>query len=537
MLDLLIEDATVLTMNPLRPVARRIGLWNGLIAGVDEELDGLRAARTVRLGGATVLPGFVDAHTHMVWSGMSQGDGLDLGGVRTREAVLDALRATASAARPGDWVEVTGYDQRAIGGHLTRRELDAVADGRKLWLQHTSGHACVVGTEVLDLLPAGELAALGADVDRGADGEPTGLLLERGQLAVRGARLPYRNGELVDAIERAGRTCLAQGITTCAEAGIGGGLIGTPPVEVAAYQSAREQNRLPVRMQLMVAADALREVAAHPEDRIARGLDLGLRTGFGDHTLDIGALKLWLDGGIMARTAALTAPYTGSTDAGQLQDDPEVLRRTILDGHDAGWQLAVHAIGDRALDLALDALEQARARTPRADPRHRIEHCGTVRPDQIARIAEVGAIAVIQPEFLWDNGDDYSDVLGPDRAGWLYRGRSLLDAGVEIASSSDRPVVAGAPLRAVRFMVERRSDSGRAVGATEAITVTEALRAATVGAARACRREDVCGSVERGKMADLTVLDADPSRTAVDGLADIGVVATMVGGELRHGAL
>ncbi|WP_236796203.1 amidohydrolase [Amycolatopsis sp. GM8] len=521
MIDLLIEDATVLTMNPARPRATRVGIWQGRLAGVDDELDGMAARRTIRLGGATVLPGFVDAHTHLVWSGMSQG-GTDLTGLRERAEVLAVLRRACAAASPGDWVEVTGYDQRAIGGHLTTTELDAVADGRKLWLQHTSGHAGVVNSAILD--------GLDADHDNG-------LLLERAHTAVREARLPYRVSELVDAIERAGRTCLAQGITTCAEAGIGGGLIATPPVEVAAYQAAREAGRLPVRTQLMVASDGLRDLAGHPGDGITRGIDLGLRTGFGDETLSIGALKVWLDGGIMARTAALTESYVDSDSAGQLQEDPAVLRQIIIDGHLAGWQLAVHAIGDRALDIALGAIAEAQARKPRSDARHRIEHCGVVRPDQLEPLARLGLTAVIQPEFLWDNGDDYSGVLGPERAGWLYRGRAFLDAGIPVASSSDRPVTGGAPLRAIQFMVERRSNTGRPVGPGEKLTVGEALSAATIGAARACRREHLSGTVEAGKLADLVVLERNPLDVPVPELAGTGVRATLLGGEVVYGAL
>lgn len=531
MLDFVLQDATVLTMDPARPVARRVGVWQGRIAGVDEELDGLPAREALSLGGATVLPGFVDAHTHMVWTGMTLG-GTDLTGLRDRAAVLDVLRHACEQAPAGEWVEVTGYDQRYIGGHLTRAELDAVSAGRKLWVQHASGHAAVVSSLVLKEIP---LESLGDEVGR-TDGEPNGLMVERAQIAVRETRLPYRVSELVAAIERAGRKCLAQGITSCTEAGIGGGLIGTPPVEVAAYQAAREAGRLPVRMQLMIAADGLRDLAAHADDHITRGLDLGLRTGFGDETLSVGALKLWLDGGIMARTAALTAPYAGG-GTGNLQGDPAELKKIVLDGHLAGWQLAVHAIGDRALDVALEAIAEAQARHPRPDARHRIEHCGMVRPDQLEPLARLGLTAVTQPEFLWDNGDDYSDVLGPDRAGWLYRGRALLDAGVPLASSSDRPVVDGSPLRAVQFLVERRSDSGRHVGPGEELTVGEALHAATLGAARACRREHLCGSITRGKLADFAVLERNPFDVPAGELASVGVRATVLGGETVYGVL
>jgi predicted amidohydrolase YtcJ len=519
MLDLLLVNANVITMDPARPAAQRIGIWNGRIFTLDDELP---AAEVIDLHGATVLPGFIDAHVHLAWTGLAEG-GFSVAGCTSIEDTLAAVRSAVESRPPGEWVDVHGYDQRRLGRHLTAAELDSVSLGRKVFLVHQSGHACVVNSAVLALLP-----------DRPPE---SGVLAESGMAAVRTLRRPYSIAELTEAIARAGRTCLSQGVIAAAEAGIAGGLVSHSAVELAAYQLLDETGRLPIRVQLMIAADLLHQVGAHPSDGIARGLDLGLRTGFGGDRLSIGALKIFTDGGMMARTAALTEPYIGLDHGGELFADPEVINGYVRDGHRAGWQLAIHAIGDRAVDVALDALESAQHTDPRPGIRHRIEHAGLVRPDQLPRLAAVGAMAVVQPNFLWYLGDDYATIMGPARTPWLYRGRAFLDHGIRLVGSSDRPVTSGAPLRAIQFMAERRTSSGALLGSDEAISVDDALRAYTVEAAYACGWDTVLGSVTVGKHADLVVLAEDPRRVAGSEIADIPVLATVVAGQVGFGTL
>ncbi|MGW1940161.1 amidohydrolase [Streptomyces goshikiensis] len=516
MLDTRLTNAHVITMDPAHPVARDLGIWRGRVVGLDESVTGLPAREVVDLQGATVLPGFIDSHVHLAWTGLKAA--APSVAPCTRAEDILAVVARAVADRPeGAWVDVAGYDQRALGRHLTAAELDEVSDGRKVFMIHDSGHGCVVNSAVLDLLPA-----------PAADGQ--GFLAESAMTAARRLRLPYSQEELAGAIERAGRQCLAEGITACAEAGIGGGLLGHSPVEAGAYQLLRDRGRLPLRVQLMAAGDTLHPVAAHPADGIPRALGLGLRTGFGDDWLSLGALKIYTDGGMMARTAALTSPYEGSDGAGELQDAPERITDLIVAGHLAGWQLAVHAIGDRAADLALDALERAQRLRPRPGARHRIEHAGLIRPDQLPRFAALGVSAVVQPHFLRSFGDDYAAIMGPERAPWMYRGRGFLDRGVTLVGSSDRPVTDGSPLRAVQFMVERASASGQPIGPAEAITVEEALYAYTAAGAFACHWEDDAGSLSPGKRADLVVLGDDPRRVETSRIGDIEVLETYVDG-------
>ncbi|MDX3585499.1 amidohydrolase [Streptomyces europaeiscabiei] len=517
MLSTRITNARIVTMDPDRPAARELGIWRGRVVGLDEDVAGLAARRTLDLGGATVLPGFIDAHVHLAWTGL-KAKAPSVAPSRRADDVLRVVAEAVAQAPAGGWVDFGGYDQRTLDRPLTAADLDSVSAGRKVYLGHLSGHACLVNSAVL--------SGLSAEVAR-----PDGFLAEGAMGAALQSRPPHSLTELASAIEHAARVCRSEGITGCAEAGVGARLFGHSPVEGAAYQLAHESGRLPVRVRLMVAADALRPVGAAAEDTTSRAIDLGLRTGFGEGALSLGALKIFTDGGMMARTAALTSPYLGTDGSGQLMHEPEVLESTIVEGHLAGWQLAVHAIGDRALDVALDALEKAQRLGPRPQARHRVEHAGLVRPDQLPRLAALGVTVVIQPSFLRYYGDDYATIMGEDRAGWLYRGRGFLDHGIRVAGSSDRPVANGAPLRAIQFMVERASESGRLIGADEAITVDEALRAYTTEAARACHWETDAGSLTPGRRADLVVLGDDPRRVDVSRIGEIEVVRTFVEGE------
>jgi predicted amidohydrolase YtcJ len=396
---------------------------------------------------------------------------------------------------------------------------------------------CVVSSPVLADLGLGDAAepVPGGRVAADAAGRPTGLLEERAQQLVGALVTPYPVTVLAEAIDRAGQRYLAEGITSCTEAGIGGGWIGNSPVELAAYQAARDSGRLRVRVELMVASDVLHPLGAHPADGLELGLDLGLRTGFGDDWLRLGAMKVFTDGSLVGRTAAMHEDYAGSPgEHGYLQDDPGELTATIIAAHRSGWQVAAHAIGDRAIDLALDAYAAAQAQYPRDNPRHRIEHFGVSSPGQVARAAALGVVAVPQGRFASELGDGMLAAVGPARHGWLYRQRSLLQAGLTLPGSSDRPVVRGAPLLGIHDMVNRRTSAGQEFNPGEAITAREALRAYTLGSAYASHQEHVKGSITAGKLADLVVLSEDPTAVAPDRIAGLEVLATLVGGECQY---
>jgi predicted amidohydrolase YtcJ len=538
--DLTLVNANVLTMDPdpsARPRASAVAVAGGRITALDEVPPG--SGHVVDVRGATVLPGFHDAHNHMIGFGMSLAEvDLSTPPVDSLDELYAAIARRAGTTAPGEWVIGAGYDQNKLGGHPHRDALDRAAPGRRVWLRHTSGHMCVVNTPVLAALgiDAAATEIPGGRVAVDSAGRPTGLLEERAQLLVGSLVYPYPLAELTDAIARAAGVYLKEGVTSCTEAGIGGGWVAHSPAELAAYAAAREQGRLGVRVELMAAREVLHPLGAHPDDNLVTGLDLGITTGFGDDWLRLGPVKIFADGSLVGRTAALHDDYAGGTGRGYLQADAAELTGAIIAAHRSGWQVATHAIGDLAIDLVLDAYEQALAEYPRRDPRHRIEHFAVVQPGQVARAAALGVIAVPQGRFATELGDGMLAAVGPDRHGWLYRQRSLLDAGMVLPGSSDRPVVAGAPLLGIADMVNRRTASGAPFNPGEAVSAEEAVRAWTWGSAYGIGQEHAKGSIAPGMLADLVVLSEDPTAVSPDRIAGLEVLATIVGGQCRYDA-
>jgi hypothetical protein len=373
-----------------------------------------------------------------------------------------------------------------------------------------------------------------------AAGRPTGLLQEQAQHLLTPLRRPVLLDEVVHALGRANDVYVRQGITSVVEAGVGGGWIGRTPVEALAYQRARDAGLLAVRVELMVASDVLHGLGGNDADDLGEGIDLGLRTGFGDDRLRLGPVKVFSDGSLIGHTAAMCSDFNDTPGVrGYLQDDAEALVDTIVSAHRSGWRVATHAIGDAAIDLVLDAYERCLRDHPRSGwggrpgnpvPRHRIEHFGVARPDQVARAAQLGVVPVPQGRFVGEIGDGMRHALGPQRSDWAYRHASLLAAGIVVPGSSDRPVVEGRPMLGIHDMVNRRTASGEVLGADEVVSAHDALRAYTYGSAYASYEEDRKGWLGPGMLGDLAVLSDDPTRVDPARLADIEVLATVVGG-------
>jgi predicted amidohydrolase YtcJ len=537
--DVLYVNGRFHTQDPARPFATTLATLAGrVVATGDDDLAGqVQAARVVDLGGSAVVPGFNDAHNHMLFHGINLDD-VDLASPPVRD-IADVCRAVAERAATtpeGDWVIGAGYDQNKLaeGRHPTAAELDAVAPRHRVWLKHNSGHMCTVNSLVLADI-ADRPVPDGGVVVVGDDGRPNGLLLEQAQALVRQLTYPMSVDRMVAAIGRANRQYLAEGVTSATEAGVGAGLLANSPVELRAWQEARRRGVLGVRVNLLVAVEALHHLDHHDDDGPVFALDGGLASGFGDEWLRIGGTKVFSDGSLIGRTAAMFEPFEGGgCNCGFFQTDPEVLRRRILDAHRSGWQVCTHAIGDRAVATVLDIYAECERDFPRPGTRHRIEHCGVIAAGLLDRVKDLGVIPVPQGRFISEIGDGMKAALGVHRTPDAYRQRSFLERGIPLPGSSDRPVVAGAPLLGMHDMVNQRTASGEPFVPAEAIGIDQALAAYTTGSAYAAFEEGRKGTLAPGMLADFVVLGEDLLRVERDGIGEVPVLATVVGGEVVH---
>jgi predicted amidohydrolase YtcJ len=352
--------------------------------------------------------------------------------------------------------------------------------------------------------------------------EPSGLLQESAQQLLPrtfGAQDPV---ELRKALELGGRAYLAAGVTSSQEAGI------FYRNEFAVLQDAWMNGRLPLRTYLMLRLPFLDAME-----------QMGVFTGFGDDRLKLGALKLLSDGSLIGRTAAVSQPFLEDPrpdNFGLPSWTQDELDELIWRGHSAGWQVAIHAIGDRAIEMCLDGFARALQRQPRADHRHRLEHCGILRPDLIRRIKELGVIPVGQPPFIIEFGDGFLRHLGRERCQLTYPLRSFLDAGIPVAGSSDSPVSNYRPMFGIQAAVEQRTAGGVEYAPGERLSVEEAIALYTRSAAYASFDEKRKGTLTPGKLADLVVLATDPRDVEPCDIGEIPVLATFLGGEMVYEA-
>jgi predicted amidohydrolase YtcJ len=502
----------ILTMDPRHPAPEVAVVVNGRIAAVGgRELLAAHPGVVVEdLAGRTLLPGFIDAHNHLSIAALHP-QWADLATVSTPEALHAALRAQAAREPDAAWVRGAGWDETHVGLLPDRRMLDAIGLDRPILVAHYSLHQGVVCSRGLDALGIGRTTPdpPGGEIARGADGEPTGILIERAWCAAHARSLAaYRNADRWGALIAArARVLLADGITCVHDA-------ACPPWAEPVYRALASRGELPISVLVMPSGEGLLNPPA------ADRLD-GPRTGEGDEQLRIGPIKLFADGGVApAIDVALQGERIRYGTA--FADLAAHVRLAV----GRGFRVAVHAMGNAGLEAALDAFGGA-ARARDGDHRFRIEHATLASPDQLTRMASLGAVGVVQPGFVAHMGRLVEGFVF-ERETWLPFG-DMARAGVRLAASSDDPCAFSAPLRTSAHGVTRRTGSGGLLGAAQSLPYEEWLRAYTAGAAFAGGQEDERGSLSPGKRADLVVLEG-----ALDPLAPPRVAETWIGGRRVH---
>lgn len=528
---LALTNGNVITVDERNPRAQAVYIVGERIAkvGSDDEIGGLidEATDVIDLDGRTVVPGFVDCHAHPMGYGQSlMNVNCCTPPMRSIEDIVEAVRKAVEEKGEGEWILGRGYDDFKVAEkrHPNRWDLDRAAPDNPVIITRLCGHISAVNSFALELagITKDTKDTEGGEIDRDPEtGEPTGVLRGGARAPIRGLIPPPDLEKLKRGIELAADEFLARGVTSVSDAGV------RDPITMKAYQAA-VRDGLPIRVNLMMSRDVLDHLSG-----------LGLETGFGDERLRIGAVKMVFDGSFSGRTAAMFEPFKDTPgNTGILYTSQEELDEGVLASHEAGFQVGVHAIGDRAISGVLDAYEAALKRLPKQDHRLRIEHCGINSPEIVSRIRSLGVIPVPQPIFLWGEGESYRAGLDGERADWAYPVKTWMDEGITVALSSDCPATSGeeliSPLLGIHVAVNRKTDAGNDIGPAQKIGVEKAIGAYTLNGAFATFEEDAKGSIEPGKLADLAVLSEDPTEVAPGKIKDVGVEMTIVGGRIAY---
>ncbi|MCS7386618.1 MAG: amidohydrolase [archaeon GB-1867-005] len=529
--DLVILNANVITMDEEKPKAEAIAIKDKKIiyVGSNKDVEELIGGNTkvIDVKGKTVVPGFIDTHIHLIGFGFSLM-WIDLRDATSIEDIKSKVKSKVEVTPKGRWILGRGWDQDKFieGRYPTRWDLDEVSPENPVMLRRVCGHICVVNSKALEIagITKDTPDPEGGKIDRNESGEPTGILREKAMQFV-WEKIPKPTlEESLEAAEKACKEAVKHGITTVH-------FVSATPEEFRLLQILKKMDKLPLKVCLYIKSDCLEHLTK-----------LGVMRGFGDDNLKINGVKLLVDGSLGARTAALSEPYADDpvnpNNMGIVVLPYQKLAAIVEKAHEAGLQLAIHAIGDRAIEMAINAVEAAIKKNPRLDHRHRIEHASVIREDLIKRMSELGMVASVQPRFIIS--DFWSvDRVGPRRAKWVYPFKSMMKSGVRIGGGSDCPVDPLDPIYQIYSAVTRGKFEKIKLyeyTANECLTPLEAIRMFTLDAAYLGFEEDIKGSIKVGKVADIVVLSDDPTEIPAEKLKDIEVIMTIVNGAIVYSA-
>ena len=528
--DLVLLNAQVVTMNEKQPLATAVAISGGRISWVGETSEAgqrFAGARTLDLSRATVLPGIIDAHTHLLSLGESLLK-LNLKDAATPEQAAERVRERARSAAPGQWILGWGWDEGAWAAHYPTHQIlsEAAPDNPVLltglhsfasWVNRKALQAAGITRDTKDP-PNGKII-------RDVSGEPTGVLTDRAQALVSRLVPPPTREETKRAIAIAAEECLRHGLTSLHEARVSA-------ADLDAYRELIREGKLRLRIYAML--DGAN--AALIDEWLKHGPEIDRAA----NRLTVRCVKVFADGALGSRGAALFEPYSDAPDRKGVVTTPEPeLYRMTRRCLEAGFQVATHAIGDAANHFVLNAYERALKETHASGARLRIEHAQVLAPPDIPRFVKLGVIASMQPSHCTSDMVWAETRLGPQRVKGAYAWRSVLETGAHLPLSSDFPGETLDPFAGMYAAVTRQDASGKPAGGwypAQRLTIQEALRGYTAEAAYAGFEEKDKGSIEPGKLADLTVVSADVTRAPARELLSLRVLRTIIGGEIVYSA-
>jgi len=525
--DLIVAARRIYTVDPDRPLVRALAVRDGRIAFAGSVREAMalkgRGTRVLDLGDATVIPGIIDAHAHLLGLGEALRT-VDLTGTRSYQEVVERVAARARGLKPGEWIVGRGWDQNAWPDRRfpTLEALSRAVPDNPVRLTRVDGHAVLANARALAL--AGVTAATpdppGGRIIRDTGGAPTGVLVDEATSLVERVEPPLSREETRAAVLAAIAEANRWGLTGIHDPGV-----EAPTIDL--YEEMARAGQFKLRDYVMVAGDS--------DATITRYLRRGPQNALYEGHLWIRSIKLYADGALGSRGAALLEDYSDEPgNRGLVITGPDSIRTVAIAALRAGFQVCVHAIGDRANRWVLDAYQAALDSVPTADHRFRIEHAQVLSPQDIPRFAELGVIPSMQTSHQTSDMYWAVDRLGPTRAAGAYAWRSLLETGVVIPNGTDFPVEAVNPMIRFHSAVTRQDANGWPAGGwypAQRMTREEALKSLTIWPAYAGFMEHAVGSLTTGKYADFTVLDQDIMTVAPERILDTHVVMTVLGGE------
>ncbi len=538
------RNGVILTMDSRCSIVSSLAVRGETIlaVGSDAETAPFQNAETrvVDLGGAFMMPGFYDCHSHFMRAGMYNRYYLDvnshpIGTVRTHDDIRRKVREALEWVPAGEWLLCAGYDDTAVAEarHFTLAELDAMAPDHPLFLRHISGHLALCNSRAFEAagITDGTLNPAGGIFRRDAGGRLTGLVEEPAAMEMVLEASPQMTEEKwLGALERATDDYVAKGVTTAHDGGV------TTPMW-RNYMLAHKLGMLKNRVQLLP-KHGFFDFSLAPTTRCGTPLT-------SDGLLSMGAVKLFQDGSLQGYTGYLSNPYHSMPDGisdglwrGYPIHNSRRLAEIVTRYHEEGWQVAIHGNGDAGIEDILNAFEEAQKSYPRTNARHIIIHCQTVREDQLDRIERLGVVPSFFTVHTYYWGDRHRDLfLGEARASRIDPLRSALKRGIRFTSHNDTAVTPIDPLLSVWSAVNRLTGSGKVLGEDQTVSVLDALKSITIWGAYQFHEERIKGSLEPGKLADMVVLGENPLEIAPERLKDIPILATLVGNRLVYGSL
>jgi predicted amidohydrolase YtcJ len=519
--ELILYNGNIWTGDAGNPRAQAVAISGGRFIAIGSNDDVLNFAagrsRKVDLGQKTVLPGFIDAHTHPAESGRLHLRQVDCD-LRSIAAIQAALRERAAKTPADQWVLGFKYDdtKTSDGRRLTVADLDATVPDHPIFVTHRGGHEGFANSIALKLAKVDDKTPdpEGGQFEHDSAGHLTGRINERAMDAFNKV-IPsdYTRDDFREGVKLISKMMTRTGITSVGDA------LGTPE-DLQAYQDARDAGDLPMRVYCFIGWLW-----------IDRMIAAGVRTGFGDEWVRVGAMKQIADGAISGRTARLSQPYIGHpNDYGTFSATEEELYENGRKAHAAGWQLGIHANGDVAIERVLNVYERINREMPRNDPRFRIEHCTVINDSIIRRMQALNAIPTPFSTYVYYHGEKMQ-YYGEERLQHMFALRTFLDARLHPTQASDYPPGEFPPMMALQSEVTRTDMKGHVWGANQRVSIEEAIRIGTINGAYASYEENLKGSIEAGKLADLVVLGRDPFKENPATLVTIPVERTMTGGK------